>query len=149
MGSRTGTWQPCAKLWCLLHTISSPRPSSKAAPPPHLILPHPPLPPVFTVQSHTEQIGTEQLSEAEGTRFHCSANWNLSQPSSRHLLSLHLWPTPHHPSTVFSNIPSAHTACDSAVRERAVGAWLKDEVSSQNWLGRRRAVQIRQWSVAF
>lgn len=69
-------------------------------PPLHLVLPLPPLPPVFTVQSHTEQIGTEQLSEAEGTRFHCGANWTLSQPSSLHLLSLHLWPTPHHPSTL-------------------------------------------------
>lgn len=43
----------------------------------------------------------------------------------------------------------AHVLRDSSARAGAVGAWLKDEVSSQNWLERRRAVWIRQWSVAF
>lgn len=53
-----------------------PRPTlPRTAHPPTL---HCPLPPVFTVESHIVQIGTEQPSEAEETWSHCSGNWTGS-----------------------------------------------------------------------
>lgn len=106
VGGNVASLQHCVELYPrkrrLLHTIGfmpvpyrPVRPLDRPPPPSHPSTSSPP--PVFTVESHTEQIGTEQSSEAEETWSHRSGNWTLlclsalSHPSfSPHLPNLHL-----------------------------------------------------------
>lgn len=83
----------------LVFTSAPFRPGGPELPPhPVALEPRCPLPPVFTVESHTEQIGTEQSSEAEETRSHCSGNWTLlSLPALSHHPPPSCTPTPLHP----------------------------------------------------
>lgn len=131
MGGNVASRQHCVELYLskrhLLHMIGfMPVLYSPARP-----LDSPPLspPPVFTVESHTEQIGTEQSSEAEETWSHRSGNWTLlplsvlSHPSFSLHPSLHLLCSSP-PSPQLSNIPSAQgewlrPQCNSAARDGA------------------------------
>lgn len=146
MASRT--WHPCRyQIMSFAYDWFPPDcPVRLPPPPPHpptqLTLPHPSLPPnVYCSKSH-------------GANWDRAAKWSRRDkvPLQCKLDSVPTLVSISSASTSapqYSNIPSAHTSCDPAVRDWAVGAWLKDEVNSQNWLGRRRAVRIRQWSVAF
>lgn len=86
----------------LVFTSAPFRPGGPELPPhPVALQPRCPLPPVFTVESHTEQIGTEQSSEAEETRSHCSGNWTLLSLSAP---SHHPPPSQHHPHPAPSSL---------------------------------------------
>lgn len=158
MGSWTGTWHLCSLApnyikWCRLHTIDTPPPDRPVRlPPPHPSTSSPP-PSVYCSKSHRANWDRA----AKWSRRDVVSLQRKQDPVSS-LPSVYISAStsgPLHTTSQLCAVASrplgikAHILRDSAARAGAVGAWLKDEVSSQNWLGRRRAVWIRQWSVAF
>ena len=111
-----------------------------------------PSPSVYCLKSHRAN-WDRGTSGAEETWSHLSGDWTLLSAFSDPTPSLppclsppHLCPLNFPASSVLT---LSRCATFTEARGRAGRTWLKDEVSSQNWLGKRTAVRIRQWSVAF